>query len=60
MPKKYEYVKIRNCERKTKSSFLIHADFESNLVPENTENKIQKSLIQGNTKNILLVDMNIN
>ena len=60
MPKKYEYVKISSYERKTKLSFLIHADLESSLVPENIENKIQKSLIQANTKNILLVDMNIN
>ena len=60
MPKKYEYVKISSYERKTKLSFLIHVDLESSLVPENIENKIQKSLIQANTKNILLVYMNIN
>ena len=28
-------VKYRNCERKIKSPFIIYADFESILVPEN-------------------------
>ena len=34
MPKKSRYVRFRNYERKTKSPFLISADFESILVPE--------------------------
>ena len=34
MPKKDEYVKFRNCERKIKSLFIIYADFESILVSE--------------------------
>ena len=34
MPKKSEYVKFKNNERKIKSLFLIYADFESILVPE--------------------------
>ena len=34
MPKKDEYVKFKLLERKIKSSFLIYADFESVLVPE--------------------------
>ena len=37
MPRKSEYVKFRNYERKIKSSFIIYADFESILVPENNE-----------------------
>ena len=37
MPRKSEYVKFRNYERKIKSSFIIYADFESILVPENSE-----------------------
>ena len=37
MPRKSEYVKFRNYERKIKSSFIIYADFESILVPENKE-----------------------
>ena len=35
MPEKGEYVKFRNHERKIKSPFVIYADFESILVPEN-------------------------
>ena len=34
MPKKGEYVIFKNFERKIKSSFLISADLESILVPE--------------------------
>ena len=34
MPKKGEYVKFKNFERKLKSPFMIYADFESILVPE--------------------------
>ena len=37
MPRKSEYVKFRNYERKIKSSLIIYADFESILVPENNE-----------------------
>ena len=49
MPKKGEYVKCKNYER-GRSLFIIYADFESILVPENNgkqnsefiENKIHK------------------
>ena len=34
MPKKGEYVKFRNYERKLKSPFIICAEFESILMPE--------------------------
>ena len=34
MPKKGEYVKFKNFERKIKSPFMIYVDFESILVPE--------------------------
>ena len=34
MPKKDEYVKLKNYESKIKSPFMIYADFESTLVPE--------------------------
>ena len=34
MPEKGEYVKFKNYERKIKSPFMIYADFESILVPE--------------------------
>ena len=34
MSKKGEYVKFKNYERKIKSPFIIYADLESILVPE--------------------------
>ena len=37
MSKKGEYVKLKNFERKIKSLFMISADFETILVPENDE-----------------------
>ena len=63
IPKKAEYVRFNNCERKVNSTFMIYADFESNLVPE--DNKKQKSDMRWrfdmkNIKNILLVVMVIN
>ena len=35
MDKKGEYIKIKNFERKIKPPFMIYADVESILVPEN-------------------------
>ena len=35
MTKKVEYVKLKNFDRKIKSPFMINADFETILVPEN-------------------------
>ena len=37
IPKKAEYVRFKNCERKVNSTFMIYADFESNLVPEDNK-----------------------
>ena len=34
MPKKGDYVKLKNCERKIKSSFIVHVDFETILAPK--------------------------
>ena len=34
MPKKGDYVKFKNYERKLKSPFMINVDFETVLVPE--------------------------
>ena len=45
--------------KEKKSPFIIYADFESILVPEDNETKIQKSLIQTDIKKILLVVMTI-
>ena len=53
MPKKGEYVKFKNCERKIKSSFIIYADFESILVPEhNGKQNLEKSYINKHQKHI--------
>ena len=37
LPKKGEYVRFKNYVRKIKSPFVIYADFESILVPEDNE-----------------------
>ena len=37
MPKNDEYVRFKNYERKIKSPFMIYADFESIVVPEDNE-----------------------
>ena len=34
MPQKGQYIKFKNFEKKIKSAFMIYADFESILVPE--------------------------
>ena len=60
MLQKGEYAKFRNYERKIKSPFIIYADFESILVPEDNWRHIQKSLMQTNIKNILLAVIDIN
>ena len=40
LPKKGEYVKLKNSERKIKSPFMIYVDFKSILVPEDNGNQI--------------------
>ena len=37
MPKKGEYIKFKDFERKIKSPFMIYAGFESIIVPEDNE-----------------------
>ena len=55
MPKKGEYVKFKNFERKMKSPLVIYADFESILAPEDNGkqnpniNKYQKQMSLTNT-----------
>ena len=39
IPKKGEYVKVKNFERKIKSTFMIYADFGRILAPEYNEKK---------------------
>ena len=42
MPKKSEYVELKNYERKIKSPFIIYADVGSILAPEDNEKKNKK------------------
>ena len=60
MLKKGEYVKFKNFEWKIKSKFMIYADFESTLVPEDNGMQNQRVLKLTNIKNMLLVVMAIN
>ena len=60
MAKKGEYIKFRNYWRKPKLSFMIYVYFKINLISEDNGEKIQKSLIQTNIKNILIVVMATN
>ena len=39
IPKKGEYVKVKNFERKIKSTFMIYADFGRILAPQYNEKK---------------------
>ena len=65
MPKKSEYVKFKNFERKIKSPFMIHADFEIILTPENNgkqnpnescTNKYQKHIVFSYGYKLVCVD----
>ena len=61
MPTKGEYVKLKNYERKIKSPFIIYADFESILVPENTEKQNPEESYTNRQQKLLLdvVDINV-
>ena len=65
MPKKEEYVKFKKYERKIRSPFIIYADFESILVPEDNRkqnpeefytNKYQKHIVCSYGYKLLCVD----
>ena len=60
IPKKGEYVRFKNYERKIKSPNVIYADFEKMLSQKIMESKIRMNLIQTNIKNMLLAVMVIN
>ena len=69
MPKKGEYVKFKNFGRKLKSPFMIYADFESMLVPEDNgkqnpnesyTNKYQKHVAFSYGYKLVCVDDNFN
>ena len=50
MLKNSEYIRLKNCERKIKSSFVIYSDFEIILVQEDNgkqnQNESCKSLVE--------------
>ena len=55
MPKKDEYVKFKNYERKLRSPFLIYANFESILVPEDNEKQnLDESYVNKYQKQVFL------
>ena len=65
MPKKGEFVKFKNDERKIKSPFIIYADFEIILVPENNRkqnpeesytNRYQKHIASSYEYKLVCVD----
>ena len=60
MPKKGEYVKFKNFEGKLKSPFMIYAEFESILVPDDNGKQNSNEAYIKNIKNMLLVVMVIN
>ena len=60
IPKKGKYVRLKYYERNIKSSFMVYADFESILIPEDNGRQNPESLVQTNTKNMLLAAIIIN
>ena len=56
MPKKGEYVKFNNFERKIKSPFVIYLDFESILAPEdNGKQNLNESYTSKYQKHVVVV-----
>ena len=55
MPKEAEYVKFKNFKRKIKPSFLIHANFESILVPEDNGKQNPNDSYTNKYQNMLLL-----
>ena len=60
MPKRYEYVKFKNHERKINSPFMIHVDFESILVPKDNGKRNPKESYMNKYQKILLAVITIN
>ena len=60
MPKKVEFVKFKNVERKMKSPFMIYSDFEIILVLEDNGKQNRNESYNKNIKNMSLVVMVMN
>ena len=59
LPRKGEYVKCKNHQKKIKKPIMIYGDFESIYSHKRMQCKIQKSLIRTYIKSMLLVVMDI-
>ena len=59
-PKKVEFVKFKNVERKMKSPFMIYSDFEIILVLEDNGKQNRNESYNKNIKNMSLVVMVMN
>ena len=53
MPKKGEFGRFKNYEKKLKLLFMIYEDVDSILVPEDNRSKFYMNLIPANIKNKL-------
>ena len=60
MAKNGEYVKLKKCESKTKSQFMIYADFESILVPEDNGKQNPNETYINKYENMLLIFIVVN
>ena len=60
MPKKGEYVRFKNYERKIKPPFMIYRDFESILGPEDNGKQNPDESYTNKYQNMLLAVMAIN
>ena len=60
MPKQGEYVTLKNYERKIKSPFMINANFESILVPEDNRKQNPNGSYTNKYQKILLAVMATN
>ena len=58
--KKGEHVRFKNYERKIKSPFMIHSNFESILEPEDNRKQNTDESYTKNVKNMLLAVIAIN
>ena len=60
MPKKVNIINSKNYDRKIKLPFMIYADSESILVPEDNEKQHPEESYTTNIKNIMLPVMAVN
>ena len=59
-PKNVEHIRFKNYERKIKSPFMIYADFESILIPEDNGKQNPEESYTNKYQKMLLLVMAIN